>query len=137
MAVIILDEAGMTPQGISAIITCLAALDAAVFILIGDPAQLPAVLRSSYAKAMGADISVQERVMDYFMKDPFVHVELNRQYRMNPMLAAFPSSWSYEGKLLSGITAAQRAPPLGVAWTVAQGGWHFPIHRARDGSGAS
>ena len=39
-------------------------------MLIGDPNQLPAVVKSSFAKAMGADESVMERVMDYFARHP-------------------------------------------------------------------
>ena len=84
----------MNPPGVSAIVTCLAALDTGVFVLVGDPAQLPAVLMSPCAKSTGADIYIQERVMDYFARDPFVHVTLTLQYRMYPILAAFPSHWS-------------------------------------------
>ena len=54
IAVVIIDEASMNPPGVCAIVTALAAFDIGAFILVGDPAQLPAVLKSTYAKAMGA-----------------------------------------------------------------------------------
>ena len=83
---------------------------------MGDLAQLPAVVKSIYARAMGADISIMERVMDYFARDPSLHVTLTTQYRMHPILAAFPSFWSYESTLLSGVRARDRPPPRGVDW---------------------
>ena len=57
IAAVLLDEAGMTPPGLSSSISCLAGLDAASLILVGDPAQLPAPVRSTYAKLMGAELA--------------------------------------------------------------------------------
>ena len=43
-------------------------------------------------------------------------VFLNVQYRMHPVISAFPSSYFYEGKLLDGITGAARPSPQGFPW---------------------
>ena len=68
----------------------LAALDSGTLILIGDPNQLPAIVKSAFAKAMGADVPVMERVVDYFARRAGARVDLNVRCRMPPALAAFP-----------------------------------------------
>eukprot|EP00959_Pyramimonas_sp_CCMP1952_P389041 8151294-Pyramimonas_sp.AAC.2 len=41
---------------------------------------------------------------------------LDTQYRMHPTIAEFPAEYIYEGRLLTGITAAQRIAPAGFNW---------------------
>jgi hypothetical protein len=74
-------------------------------ILIGDCNQLPATVFSQSAKNAGYDVSLFERLLK--SRHPFVL--LNQQYRMHPMISAFPSNMFYDGKVLDGpnVTASK------------------------------
>ncbi|XP_055625304.1 DNA replication ATP-dependent helicase/nuclease DNA2-like [Toxorhynchites rutilus septentrionalis] len=65
------------------------------FILIGDPDQLPPVVKSRKAKAFGADESLFLRLD----KDASCCV-LPAQYRMNKTITKLANDFSYKGKLI-------------------------------------
>lgn len=74
-------------------------------ILAGDPHQLPPVIKSSQALAMG----LEESALARFMRSSFCAgsvTMLTEQYRMHPEIMAPSSHWFYEGRL----RAAQSLP---------------------------
>ncbi|KAL1386056.1 hypothetical protein pipiens_012889 [Culex pipiens pipiens] len=96
----IVDEATQVFQ--SAVIRPL--LYADKFVLIGDPDQLPPVIRSHKAKDLGADESL------FFRLDaPESCCELPTQYRMNKTITALANDLSYRGKLTCATEAVASA----------------------------
>ncbi|CAJ0570907.1 unnamed protein product, partial [Mesorhabditis spiculigera] len=79
-------------------------------ILVGDHRQLGPVVLSQRAAAGGLATSLFERLLQLGHPSTM----LNVQYRMHAALAAFPSTAFYGGKLLNGVTEAQRTSP---SWT--------------------
>ena len=67
-------------------------------VLVGDPQQLPAVVKSVAAKDARFDLSLIERLQ--LLGQHKTHM-LCEQYRMAPRIADFPSSCFYEGKLIT------------------------------------
>lgn len=68
-------------------------------LVVGDPKQLPAVVVSDKAKALGLDKSLHERLM-YKCGHPFTMLDV--QYRMHPEISHFPSIQFYGGKVHDG-----------------------------------
>ena len=60
------------------------------------------------ARALGGDLSVLEKGMDFFAEHPSVFVALEVQYRSHPKLSEFPSNMFYEGQLQNGVSEAER-----------------------------
>ena len=58
-------------------------------LAVGDPKQLPAMVVSKHAAAMGLAKSMHERLMFDCRKE---HIMLDVQYRMNPSISLFPSN---------------------------------------------
>jgi predicted DNA helicase len=67
----------------------------AKLVLVGDPQQLPAVVKSVAAKRAGFDMSLMERMQ--LLGNPTYL--LKEQYRMDPQIAEFPSLMFYENQL--------------------------------------
>jgi hypothetical protein len=65
-------------------------------VLVGDPQQLPAVVKSAKARRMRFDMSLLERLQMIGHLPSFMLCE---QYRMHPEIAHFPSEMFYEGLL--------------------------------------
>jgi AAA domain len=63
-------------------------------LIVGDPKQLPAVVRSDRAKKSGLDVSLHERLM---LNCGAKYSMLTVQYRMHPSICDFPSRQFYEG----------------------------------------
>ncbi|XP_060698287.1 DNA replication ATP-dependent helicase/nuclease DNA2 isoform X2 [Hemiscyllium ocellatum] len=90
----IVDEASQINQ-----LICLGPLFAADrFVLVGDHQQLPPIVQSSDARALGMDESLFKRLEQNF--DAIV--QLNVQYRMNSTIMSLSNKLIYEGKLVCG-----------------------------------
>lgn len=72
-------------------------------LAVGDPLQLPSVVKSKRAERLGLAKSLHERLM-YGCGRPYIM--LNKQYRMNPTIASFPSYCFYESKVKNGKNVA-------------------------------
>lgn len=70
------------------------------FVLIGDPDQLPPIVRSRQARQMGADQSLFARLDDGSASQACVM--LTQQYRMNNAITELANSLTYGGKLKCG-----------------------------------
>ncbi|KAJ8924803.1 hypothetical protein NQ315_000957 [Exocentrus adspersus] len=102
---------------------------AKTFILIGDPNQLPAVVRSKEAREMGMSESLFERLNS---KDATTALNLN--YRMNATITALANQFTYEGELLIGsetVASATLKLPKKEIITSASSQW---IAKALDDS---
>ncbi|XP_059803256.1 DNA replication ATP-dependent helicase/nuclease DNA2 isoform X1 [Hypanus sabinus] len=90
----IVDEASQINQ-----LICLGPLFAADrFVLVGDHQQLPPVIQSSHARALGMDESLFKRLE----KNSDAVVQLNVQYRMNRTIMSLSNTLIYQGKLVCG-----------------------------------
>ncbi|XP_050539409.1 DNA replication ATP-dependent helicase/nuclease DNA2 isoform X2 [Daktulosphaira vitifoliae] len=88
--VCIVDEATQVVQS-----SVIAALHSSkTFILIGDPQQLPPLIKNKKAKELGMDISLFER-----LDRPSVTAILNVQYRMNGSIVELANNYAYNGSL--------------------------------------
>jgi len=94
-------------------------------LLVGDPAQLPATVRSPKAEACGYGRSLFERLQAVGNSASM----LTTQYRMHPAIAHFASQRFYSGRLLSpaSVSPEQRPPPPALA----------ALARVRQAQGAS
>lgn len=91
--VCIVDEASQVTQ-----LACIGPLfSAKKFILVGDSKQLPPVVQSKQAKALGMDQSLFE-----LLENQGASVELHLQYRMNSEIMALSNELMYEGCLKCG-----------------------------------
>ncbi|CAE1265881.1 DNA2 [Acanthosepion pharaonis] len=91
--VCIVDEASQVTQ-----LACIGPLfSAKKFILVGDSKQLPPVVQSKQAKALGMDQSLFE-----LLENQGATVELHLQYRMNSEIMALSNELMYEGCLKCG-----------------------------------
>jgi DNA replication ATP-dependent helicase Dna2 len=83
--------------------TCLGPLRFAdVFVLVGDPLQLPPLVRHAAARAGGLDVSLFSRLAE---AHPTSQVYLTRQYRMNADVMALSNELVYDGRLRCGSDA--------------------------------
>lgn len=73
-------------------------------MLVGDPCQLPPLIKSRDAKKQGAAVSLMERLAK---KHPASLKQLTRQYRFNQDLTDLANYLSYEGKMEADVTVAQ------------------------------
>jgi hypothetical protein len=81
-------------------------------VLIGDHLQLPPTVICREAELGGLAVSMFERLA--LCNVPVIM--LSTQYRMHPMIAAWPSHQFYGGNLLSGVSADMRLPVRGFNW---------------------
>jgi len=72
-------------------------LNARKFVLVGDPEQLPPVVKSLKAKSMGLDVSLFSH-----LQDPSNTIPLSLQYRMNEDIQSVANYMTYEGQLECG-----------------------------------
>ncbi|MDC0525349.1 AAA domain-containing protein [bacterium] len=73
-------------------------------VLVGDQCQLGPVVESRAAADAGLAVSLFERLV----LSGYPVERLNRQYRMHPLISAFPNATFYEGSLQDGVDASQR-----------------------------
>ena len=88
----LVDEAAQVPEPI--VIGAL--MHARQFVLVGDPCQLPPLIRSKESKRGGAAVSLMERLA---AKYPATLRQLNKQYRFNQELTDLANHLTYEGKM--------------------------------------
>lgn len=67
-------------------------------VLVGDPKQLPATVMSKAAVECSFHQSLFQRLERLGAPVSL----LNTQYRMHPLISAFPNAWFYDGKLVDG-----------------------------------
>ena len=102
------DEATQAPEPVA-----LVPLAKAVSgVLVGDQMQLPPTVTSLKAESCGLGVSLFERLERLGLRPDL----LDRQYRMHPALAEWPSKAFYGGKVSSNPTPADRPPALGLPW---------------------
>ena len=81
-------------------------------LLVGDPAQLPATMRSEPARRAGHDRSLMRRMLDVAEGEhggaPEWYTLLDTQYRMHPDIASFPSRRFYGGGLVDHPSVSRR-----------------------------
>ncbi|XP_026813718.1 DNA replication ATP-dependent helicase/nuclease DNA2 [Rhopalosiphum maidis] len=88
--VCIVDEATQVVQS-----SIIAALHSSkMFVLVGDPQQLPPLIKNKKAKELGMDVSMFER-----LDRPSVTSILHVQYRMNGPIAELANKYTYNGSL--------------------------------------
>ncbi|CAN0399239.1 unnamed protein product, partial [Laminaria digitata] len=110
-------------------------------ILVGDQNQLPPTVICPEALDGGLGISLFARLMHAGIKP----ILLNKQYRMHPAIADFPSLHFYDGQVTSGTRASDRPTPRGFPWpttaapvafiSVTQGGFQSPEGEGGGGRG--
>ena len=83
-------------------------------LLVGDPQQLPATVKSTPAQALGLSMSLFDRISLMGLK-PML---LDTQYRMHPDICHFPSTAFYQGLLKSYPKPKDRPTPSGFLWPV-------------------
>ena len=88
-------------------------------VLVGDHRQLPPTVISRRAENGGLRRSLFERLAAMGI-EPML---LDTQYRMHPAISDFPNRIFYEGRLVDGITAADRPNPAGLLWN----DWEVPM----------
>ena len=81
-------------------------------VLVGDARQLPPTVVSPKAVDAGLRCSLFERLERLGLRPDL----LDRQYRMHPALAEFPSAAFYGGRVGSDPTPASRPLPAGLLW---------------------
>ena len=102
------DEATQAPEPVA-----LVPLAKAVSgVLVGDQMQLPPTVTSRKAESCGLGVSLFERLERLGLKPDL----LDRQYRMHPALAEWPSKAFYGGRVSSNPTPVDRPPALGLPW---------------------
>lgn len=86
-------------------------------VLVGDARQLPPTVISPAAAGAGLGCSLFERLERLGLKPDL----LDRQYRMHPALAQFPSAAFYGGRVSSDPTPQSRPLPAGLDWPSPRG----------------
>lgn len=76
-------------------------------VLVGDPQQLSAVVKSVAAKRARLDLSLFERLQLIGNHPTYM---LREQYRMHSVISDFSSKYFYEGKLVTADSVAGRSP---------------------------
>ncbi|XP_024871221.1 DNA replication ATP-dependent helicase/nuclease DNA2 [Temnothorax curvispinosus] len=79
------------------------------FVLVGDPDQLPPVIKSKTAAKLGADESLFVR-----LDSDDNTVNLREQYRMNGRIMRLANDATYRGKLVSGNKQVENATLIGT-----------------------
>ncbi len=80
------------------------------FILVGDERQLPPLVVSEEAAALGLKRSLFSELLDQW--GAVASVALRRQYRMHPLICGFPSAAFYGGDLLTEGEARTATLPI-------------------------
>lgn len=81
-------------------------------VLVGDHCQLGPVVMCKKAAKAGLSQSLFERLVVLGIRP----MRLQVQYRMHPVLSAFPSNIFYEGSLQNGVTAEERNNKIDFPW---------------------
>lgn len=106
----VLDEATQATEPASLVPIMMCKVES--LLLVGDPQQLPPTVRSRSAEQLGLGTSLFLRLQTMGMK-PML---LDTQYRMHPLICAFPSKVFYQGLLKSHPTPKDRPMLPGFQW---------------------
>ncbi|CAK0889001.1 unnamed protein product [Prorocentrum cordatum] len=109
---VLIDEAGQVTEPLTLLPLVRPGLHQAV--LVGDHRQLPPTVVCKKAERKGLKTPLFERLV----KRGVAPALLDVQFRMHPVIAAFPSEQFYGSALKSGVPGSQRPPPTGFAWPV-------------------
>ncbi|KAK9803820.1 hypothetical protein WJX73_003427 [Symbiochloris irregularis] len=107
--VVVLDEASQATEP-SSIIPLMRGAECVV--MAGDPQQLPPTVLT----VTGMECDLDRTVFDRLQASRLQPTLLDTQYRMHPQIAEFPSQLFYQGRIQTGITAADRPLPKGLPW---------------------
>jgi hypothetical protein len=108
-------------------------------VLVGDQCQLPPTVtcqRASEDERVLFGTPLFSRLAEGDRQNAVPTLMLDTQYRMHPAISRLPAHLFYGGKLLDGVTAADRPPLPGFPWP--RQGWpvaFVPITLAYGGSG--
>jgi DNA replication ATP-dependent helicase Dna2 len=80
------------------------------FILVGDEHQLPPLVMSDEAASSGLTRSLFQELLDQWGTE--ASVALRRQYRMHPLICAFPSRTFYDGRLITDDLTCSATLPI-------------------------
>ena len=116
------DEATQAPEPVALI----PLTKAVAGVLVGDQMQLPPTVTSRKAESCGLGVSLFERLERLGLTPDL----LDRQYRMHPALAEWPSKAFYGGRVSSNPTPVDRPPALGLPWPSKTTGQHGRIPMA-------
>eukprot|EP01064_Diplonema_japonicum_P039390 TRINITY_DN9858_c0_g2_i3.p1 TRINITY_DN9858_c0_g2~~TRINITY_DN9858_c0_g2_i3.p1 ORF type:complete len:1820 (+),score=296.27 TRINITY_DN9858_c0_g2_i3:167-5461(+) len=108
---VLIDEASQATEPSTLVPLMHGALQVA---LVGDHKQLPPTILSRSAELGHFGVSLFDRLVTAGVQPSLLAV----QYRMHPVLAAYPSDAMYEGKVTSGVDCSERPPPHGFQWPV-------------------
>eukprot|EP00667_Euglena_gracilis_P002996 EG_transcript_3003 len=101
---VLLDEATQAPEPATLIPFFHGSMQV---VMVGDQCQLPPTVQSEVAAKGGLDISLFDRLISDGVE---THV-LDTQYRMHPVISAFPAQRFYQGRLRDGVAEADRTLP--------------------------
>ena len=97
-------------------------------MLIGDPRQLPPVVKSKGGLKHGLDCSLMKRMS----AQPGVHmIVLNEQHRMIACVSKFPNHFFYHDRIRDSLRATSQVPVKGYSWAASHEGVAF-IHVEAD-----
>jgi DNA replication ATP-dependent helicase Dna2 len=83
------------------------------FILVGDERQLPPLVVSDAAASSGLSRSVFRELLDQWGTE--ASIALRRQYRMHPLICAFPSRTFYDDQLVTDDVMCSATLPITVS----------------------
>ena len=101
---VVFDEAGQSTE-VNTIVPICHGIDQ--LALVGDTKQLPATVKSEYARLHGMGFSLFERLIQKGLEASLLGV----QYRMNPIIGAFPYMYFYQGAVTHGMSVEKFALP--------------------------
>ncbi|XP_054997895.1 protein ZGRF1 [Sorex araneus] len=107
--VVVLDECSQITEPAS--LLPIARFECEKLILVGDPKQLPPTIQGSDA---AHENGLEQTLFDRLCLMGHEPVLLRTQYRCHPAISAIVNDLFYEGRLLDGVSAAERGPLL--AW---------------------
>ena len=101
---VVFDEAGQSTEA-NSIVPIGHGIDQ--LALIGDTKQLPATVKSEYARIHGMEFSLFERLIEKGIEKTLLAV----QYRMNPTIGGFPYMYFYAGDVTHGMSVEKFSVP--------------------------
>jgi len=110
--IIVIDEATQATEPRSLIaVQKLECSNEAKLILVGDHNQLPPTVLSKEAELKGLKLSLFDRIIKENIEN-INYMMLQTQYRMHPVLRAFPSKEFYRNKLMDGPNCISNPPHM-------------------------
>ena len=114
--IIIQDEAAQATAAMTMIPLQFAVASGSRVVMVGDPRQLPAVVRSKVAKDCGFHISLQEILVEHFAEDPKDVVMLVECFRCHISIQLAFNALYYGMRLVNQLSEATRPLVPGIPW---------------------